>query len=304
MVDFYQLRYFKEVARTESISKAAADLNITQPALSKSIAKLEEELGVALFERHGKRLCLNDCGRYFQSDVKRILNELEDSAHALRRLEAGQEGSVRIAVFGPQKAALACVTQFMGDNAGARVTFEARQAQVSRHILHEFDIVFYAAGNDFESVVGVPSGLSRTLLGVPKSHPLAGNEVPVALSRLADESFIFMNTTSGVYERSYKLCTENGFFPRVRAVCTSGAAQICFIRAGFGVGFVEGLVSNEPIGGISLLELDANVPDQLLCFSSRPTSLLSPLALRFLQHAFDFFRIPADSARFSQFDAN
>lgn len=63
-MELHQLRYFVQVARLESVSKASQALHISQPALSKTIGKLEDELGCQLFDRTGKRLLLNDRGRF------------------------------------------------------------------------------------------------------------------------------------------------------------------------------------------------------------------------------------------------
>ena len=62
-MEIMQLRYLKEVARQESFTRAAELLHITQSALSKSIAKLEDEVGVKLFERDGNRIHLNPFGK-------------------------------------------------------------------------------------------------------------------------------------------------------------------------------------------------------------------------------------------------
>lgn len=92
-MEIHQLKYFICVAKLESISKAATTLHLSQPALSKSIAKLEDELGVLLFDRSGKRLHLNDRGRLFLEGAEKALREL-DSAAASVSAEAGS-GKVR-----------------------------------------------------------------------------------------------------------------------------------------------------------------------------------------------------------------
>ena len=64
-MDILRLRYFRAVAQTENISQAAEKLLISQPALSKAISLLEDEVGVALFQRSGRRIALNEYGHAF-----------------------------------------------------------------------------------------------------------------------------------------------------------------------------------------------------------------------------------------------
>ena len=82
-MELHQLKYFRKVAQYESVSKAAVDLHVSQSALSRSIAKLEEELQVDLFDRLGKKLVLNEEGARFLVDVNRILGEIDSSVRAI-----------------------------------------------------------------------------------------------------------------------------------------------------------------------------------------------------------------------------
>lgn len=292
-MELHQLRYFECVARHESISRASEELRITQPALSKSIAKLEGELGVKLFTREGKRLALNDQGVFFLHSVEKILRDLDDSAQSLVRLTAGIEGNLRVGVFGPQQDALACTVAFMQDSPGVRVSFDARQSSASRHMVREYDVVFYSAGRAFDDISGIPYAANCLKVAVPPDHRLAGRGT-VSLSDLKDDQFIFTNTTAGVYEQSYQLCIDSGFYPAVRAVVTSGAAQIAMIRAGLGIGLVDGMMQASGMPGIVLLDIRADLPDRMLCFASAPYEGLSPIARRFVDHAFEYFGIPLD----------
>ncbi len=81
-MDINQLRYFLAVAKYENITRAAEALFITQPSLSRSIARLEEEIGVPLFERDRRKLKLNKSGEVLQEAVKKAFLELEQGVAA------------------------------------------------------------------------------------------------------------------------------------------------------------------------------------------------------------------------------
>lgn len=85
-MEFSQLNYFRTVARTGNISQAARELFVTQPNLSRSIARLEEELGVPLFEHRKGKVVLNEYGRIFLSGVDAAFRDLNICVQAVQRL--------------------------------------------------------------------------------------------------------------------------------------------------------------------------------------------------------------------------
>src|SRR2546430_10643306 len=96
-MDLLQLRYFQAVARHEHVSRAAEELRIAQPALSRSIARLEAELGVPLLRRHGRRVTLNRLGASFLTRVDPALPELDQGCQELADAAGLTRGSVAIA---------------------------------------------------------------------------------------------------------------------------------------------------------------------------------------------------------------
>lgn len=82
-MELNQLHYFVAVAKTENITKAAQNLFITQPALSRVILRLENELGTPLFDRKGGRLLLNDRGKVFLGYVQPALDSINEGVHAV-----------------------------------------------------------------------------------------------------------------------------------------------------------------------------------------------------------------------------
>ena len=89
------IRTFLEIARAESVSLAADQLNVTQPAVSRSLKELEDILGVRLFDRTGRRLRLNEAGRVFQTHASASMTELMRGAE---RLSAGDDLTARLSI--------------------------------------------------------------------------------------------------------------------------------------------------------------------------------------------------------------
>lgn len=96
-MDTPQLRAFVEVARQQSFSTAAETLHLTQPAVSKRIAQLEQQLGAVLFDRAGKRVVLTHAGELLLPRARKILSELSDTERAVRDLSGTISGRLRLA---------------------------------------------------------------------------------------------------------------------------------------------------------------------------------------------------------------
>lgn len=95
-MDFRILRYFLNVAREQSFTKAAEQLHITQPTLSRQLASLEEELGVTLFTRSGRNITLTEEGLLLKRRALEILDLEERTLEELKSTEGIVEGTVTI----------------------------------------------------------------------------------------------------------------------------------------------------------------------------------------------------------------
>lgn len=302
-MDLTQIKYFHAIARHQSIARASDELFVSQPALSKSLARLEDELGVQLFERSGKRLHLNERGEFFLESTKRILRDLEMSAQSLKHGAANRADTLRVAVFGPQNFAISCLDAYMHQNPNMRIDLEARRLGETTNLLRRFDLVFYPAGPSLSDIAGIPYARTEFCALVPEGHPLADRE-RVELAELSREPFVFTNTTEGEYAQHLALCAESGFYPRIRAVTTSGLAQNAFIKSGLGIGFSNTLAQARPKPGLRRIPLDAPGLHQTLCIASRPVSLLSRGARDLLSHTVGFLLADAGEDILNTFDAN
>ena len=92
-MNLQQMRYFVMVARLGNVTEAAKALHIAQPPLSRQIKQLEQELGVVLFDRSGRRLHLTETGHMLLHRAEEILNLTDRTVCELSSSELGQEGN-------------------------------------------------------------------------------------------------------------------------------------------------------------------------------------------------------------------
>ena len=95
-MDFYQLSYFKKVAETRSVSRASEELLLTQPAVSKQIKALEDELGEKLFDRVGKKVFLTRAGEVLYTYAEKILRSVQEAKTAVMDMSAECSGELVI----------------------------------------------------------------------------------------------------------------------------------------------------------------------------------------------------------------
>jgi DNA-binding transcriptional LysR family regulator len=98
-MELRHLRYFLTVARTLNFTKAADELHMAQPPLSRQIRELEEEIGVALFERRGKRVFLSSAGQVFEERAQQILKDTNSAIVDSQRAARGETGRVAVGFF-------------------------------------------------------------------------------------------------------------------------------------------------------------------------------------------------------------
>ena len=97
-MELAQIRYFQTIAAEGSFTRAAQKLFLSQPALSKSMSRLEDELGVELFARHGVRVELNNFGRLFLSQMETVMRQISDGVKCVRDQAGLEHGTVSVAL--------------------------------------------------------------------------------------------------------------------------------------------------------------------------------------------------------------
>ena len=237
-MDLGQLRTFRAVARHEHVTRAATELNVAQPAVSRAVARLEAELGVPLFDRNGRRVRLNAFGRALLGRTERIFAELEEGRRELADLATPDRGTVALAA----ETLLALPEVIRAFRARyPDVRFQLVQASIPemRVLLGrgEVDLCVASVPVDGPGIVSAPLRTEELYVAVPPLHPLAARR-QVRLIEAADEPFVSVRPGYGWRDLTDAFCHEAGFAPRV--VCESdevGAAR-ALISAGVGIGFL------------------------------------------------------------------
>jgi len=283
-VDLLALRYFQTVARLEHVGRAAEKLRVAQPSLSRTLARLENDLGVPLFDRHGRRIRLNRFGTAF---LRRVDRELDDAAGLER-------GAVTVAA-----ESLLVLTEPLRTFVPGHPLVDVRLSQSSGEGMAEklrsgdVDLCVTSqplSGTDIHSRVLLDE---KVMLCVPSGHRLAGRG-RVGLADLEGEPFL--TTRPGYWQRALvdRLFAKAGL--ELHVVCEGDEAAVLFqlVDAGLGIALVPSL-GLRAVTSPTVVWLDVDDPDcrRVLSVAWRETTYLSVAAQRFRDHIVDYFHVRA-----------
>lgn len=237
-MELNQIRYFVLTAQLQNMTKAAQRLGISQPSLSKSLSKLEADLGTVLFDRSGKKISLNEKGRRFLDGALNILQELDDTASAVSEMSRNTTSKLSLGLFRPHSLITECMADFTSICPNVEYTVNYSPGYVNHLDLDEYDMLLYPRELVFKKYKGYKVASDRYYLAVHKKNRLSGKK-SLSISELAGESFIFLRFGPRNAERPYHLCASSGIPFTVRCFINSGEFHRQLISAGLGIGFIS-----------------------------------------------------------------
>jgi DNA-binding transcriptional LysR family regulator len=241
-MDEHRLKCFIAVYEEGSVSGAAIRLHMTQPPLSILLRKLEDELGVGLFDRSDRRLIPTDTGALFYMRAKAMLANFETTRRELREAEGGSRGHVHLGCS--TAASLFIIPELMQHIrcSAMDITMHVHEGETI-HMLQQLrvrslDLILSRSQHvapDLESHAIMEEPLCVAL---PASHRLAGR-TSVAISELRDERFMLHHspTGTGITERVLRACREAGFEPNVVYWGAETLPMLLMAEKGLGVTF-------------------------------------------------------------------
>ncbi len=281
-MEFHQLRYFLAAAEELSMSRAAQRVHVSQPALSRQIRLLEEELGVALFDRIRKRIHLTDAGKFFLLKSRQLLCDAEMSVQQTQEQFGGARRTLRLGFLPPFLDDLIApvVREFQQRHPKSKVSlFDLPpRAQLDRLHNGELDAAILGNLDDHDASRFEVRRLSkhRFIAVLPEGHPLASRKA-VKLAELRNESWVSLDNAIFPKRREFLTgaCARAGFVPQIRAEMESLPMMLAEISSSGGVGLMPGHAAKLPHAGCALLALQAPVihSELLLVLPKGPSGL-------------------------------
>lgn len=292
-MEWNQINYFQTVAKVQHITSAAKQLSISQPALSRSIARLEEELGVPLFDRKGRNIYLNRYGKMFLQRVEQSIQQIEIGKQEIWDEIHPNSGTISLSFL--PSLGISIVPEIISSyhkhypNVKFQLNQDSNRQIVEQLKSRKVDLALLTLPEEDKDITFYPLLPEELFLIVSVKHRLSDfNEIE--LNMIENEPFISFKNMNELQTIINHLCEKAGFSPNV-------------VFAGEDIGTVSGLVGANL--GISLVP-DSQVlnKDKIkLIHVKRPIctrkigiawlkgSYLSPVVEQFIEFVNDLFKI-------------
>ena len=235
------LRIFEAVARHGSISRAAGELHLTQPAVSMQMKQLEEQIGLPLVEQIGRRICLTEAGQMLRVHARDIAGRMAHLNASMEQFRGLERGLLRLAVVSTANYFLpALIAEFNARHPGVRISLQVGNREFVLSALADSSTDLAITGQPPDGVDVVAQNFKDNPLVVIASprHELAG-QGHVSMARLAEEILVMREPGSGTRAAAERHFAALGL--AMRAGCEFGTNEAIkqAARAGLGVAVVS-----------------------------------------------------------------
>ncbi|OAS15080.1 LysR family transcriptional regulator [Paenibacillus oryzisoli] len=243
-MELLQLQYFITVARLEHMTEAAESLHVTQSSLSKTIQRLEADLGVPLFDRIGRKLRLNEFGGKFLRRAEKALFELDQGKQEISDLASPEHGALELAVTAAS-AMPNILRAFRRKRPHLQFHVQMLSTQEMLALLHrgEVDFCLSSPPVEGEDIVCEIVCKDPILIAVPIGHRLAGRS-SVSLSELKNEWFVGVKKGYGTRDLVDNVCHSVGFEPKYVYEGNEPARLSALVEAEIGIAFLPNSARN------------------------------------------------------------
>lgn len=247
-MELRHLKYFQVVCRLNNITKAAAELHISQPSLTVAIQTLEENLGITLFERQHRHISLTPAGQVFLRHVNDILLRLDNSVSEMQNYAAKQAGFIKIGI--PPMSGVFLFPHIFGNFSRLYPDFELRIVELGTvsilRLLEQgkLDIGFIVLGDKVAGIETMPVVNCEIKVCLAPGHPL-GALPRVPMDALRSQKFILLKEDT--YNRKIVLeeCRKYGYDPDIVFSTRQIQTIINLVEQGVGISFLLDVVASK-----------------------------------------------------------
>ena len=262
MIEFRQLQYFLSVANHEHFGKASQELNIVQPALSRQIKQLEDELGILLFERVSRGVRLTPAGKVLQARAATLLGELDRSIIAVQNAAKGVTGSLKLG--------FADGATYSGHMPQIVKKFRERHPQVDLELIPASSLLqgellakgtidagfMYWLPRDLPAIDHYSLNIEKVVIAVSISNPLSKRS-SIKLSDLDGVPVVWIKRDMApmFYDMVLTECTKSGITLNVVQEAFTESAMLSLASAGVGVTFITEAAFGRKPHNVKLLQI-------------------------------------------------
>ena len=266
-MELRHLRYFIAVAEQLNFSRAAKQLNIAQPPLSRQIRQLEDDIGVQLLARTKRQVELTNAGRVFLEEARKLILQAGHATEVARRAQKGESGAIKIGIASGMGGMVGRVVahhcqRFPEVDIECRDIFSTIQNEALRK--RDIDVGFLRPPVDQVNLRCEMLFEERFFVVLPKTHPMAKRRA-LRLKDIANEPLIIFNRniSSGLYERILDLYRKRGFTPHLTVTHAEAHEEggTIMVASGKGIFIGVGAIVTRSVSGVEVSSMPLNEPD-------------------------------------------
>jgi LysR family transcriptional regulator, low CO2-responsive transcriptional regulator len=236
-----RLQVFEALARLESFSRAAAELHLTQPAVTMQVQQLENEVGLPLYEKMGRRVDITPAGREIVECTRALTQRLREAEELIAVMKGAGGGEISISAVSTAKYHVPMLlAEFRRKHPDVRVRLSvSNREQVVRDLTeNSVDLAIMGTPPRGLDTIAVPFARHPIAIIAAPGHALAQRK-RLPLARLAGETFLIRERGSGTRSAMERVFRERRFQPRETIEMSSNETIKQAVMAGMGVSFLS-----------------------------------------------------------------
>lgn len=289
-MDLLKLKYFYETAKLENISHAAAELLISQPALSKAIKNLEDDLEMDLFFRRGKTIKLNKNGKFLFDNAERLFSEVGNLEALISEKKVEGEGNLSIVTTLPYT-----FTQILDSFFNQYPNVKCQQVPLSQENIHQFiengkyDLCITTERIDHHNIESLPLYTEDIFLTVPTNFK-ESSQTSIDLKTLKDDiPFIGLTKQYSFRQLTDNISEKAGYYPSYQVEVEEATAILQLVKKGHGVSFTPETSMNNYDGQVKHLKIENEGFTRTIGLLKHKYMYPTKISQAFIEHSRSYF---------------